>query len=388
MNIDRGRIAVALLFVIASNASAEQSAAKLLDDLKATREALPGVHQEFDSSRTFKTPHGSQTSHHQIILDFSGTKWREKTTSGAGNRTRLFDGNDLFLIEEDDNEYERVRKAKDMNLMPAPYAPFDLEWSKAKELGRQPCGFSSNDHTCIVFDVPVKSWAHIGQGSHIIRMTAGKSRFAMDSESGLVVQSYTEESVDDQKGGYTVSRTFIVRGVRYGKALDPVLLAIPTNAHEVKEFSKWDASRIRKQLVGKSAPELEVTDMKGAPVSLSSFKGKTVLLDFWTTWCPPCLADAPALDDLYRKYADKNLMIVGISVNEDRETVEDFLHKHSHSFPIVLTTENEMPRAYQLSAFPTYIVIDPNGAINSAFDGDQGFGDLRKHLEKAGMEIH
>lgn len=175
MGVMRSRVVVAFLFAIASNARAEQSAAKLLDDLKAKREALPGVHQEFDSSNTFKTPHGPQTSHRQIILDMSGTKWREKTTSGAGERTRLFDGNDLFLIEEEDNEYQRVRKSKDVNLAPAPYAPFELEWSKAKELGRQPCGFSSNDHTCIVLDVPVKSWAHIGQGSHIIRMTEGKT---------------------------------------------------------------------------------------------------------------------------------------------------------------------------------------------------------------------
>jgi len=387
-NIKRSHVVVAFLFAIGSIARAEQSAAKLLDDLKAKREALPGVHQEFDSTHTFKTPHGIQTSHHQIILDLSGTKWREKTTSGAGTRTRFFDGNDLFLIEDEENEFERVRKGKDVNLAPAPYAPVELEWSKAKELGRQPCGFSTNDHTCIVFDVPAKPWVHLGQGSHIIRMADGKCRFAMDSDNGLIVQSYTEEAVDDQKGGYTISRTFIVKGMRYGKAPDPELLALPVSAHEVKEFTRWDANRIRKDLVGKPAPELEVTDMKGGLVSLSSLKGKTVLLDFWTTWCPPCLADAPALDDLYRKYADKNLMIIGISVNEDRETVQGFLHKHSHSFPIVLTTENEMPRAYQLGAFPTYIVIDPNGVVASAFDGDRGFGDLRKNLEKAGMEMH
>jgi thiol-disulfide isomerase/thioredoxin len=116
-------------------------------------------------------------------------------------------------------------------------------------------------------------------------------------------------------------------------------------------------------------------------------KGKTVLLDFWTTWCPPCLADAPVLDDLYRKYADKNLMILGISVNEDRETVENFLQKHGHNFPVILATENEMPRAYQIGEFPTYSVIDPNGAVNTAFDGDQGFGELRKHLAKPGWKL-
>ena len=122
-------------------------------------------------------------------------------------------------------------------------------------------------------------------------------------------------------------------------------------------------------------------------MALSAFKGKTVLLDFWTTWCPPCRADAPALDKLYRKYREQDLMIVGISVSEERAIVEKFLKEHPHSFPVVLTSENEMPRAYQIGVFPTYIVIDRDGTVASAVQGDQGFGELRKLLKKAGLEI-
>jgi thiol-disulfide isomerase/thioredoxin len=72
------------------------------------------------------------------------------------------------------------------------------------------------------------------------------------------------------------------------------------------------------------APELAVTDLKGVLVTLSAFKGKTVVLDFWTTWCPPCRADGPALERLYKKYGEKELVIVGISVSEDRTVVEKF----------------------------------------------------------------
>jgi thiol-disulfide isomerase/thioredoxin len=386
------RLATAVaLIAIVSDASAQQSASKLLNDLKSKRETLSGIHQEFESTQTFTSTHGTQTSRRQII-DLSGKNWRERSVSGAGNRVRIFDGNDLFMIEDEDDEYIRVKrkdKDKENDPEPAPYGTFDLDWAKAKELGRQPCGFATVDHTCIVFDVPVKGWAHIGRGSHITRMTGGVSRFAVDSENGLLIQSNTQETIDDERGGYRQERTFILKGMRYGKASDRALFALPTSGmREVKEFTKWNAGRIRKQLAGKPAPELEVTDIKGKPVSLSALKGKTVLLDFWTTWCPPCLADAPVLDDLYRRYADKNLMIVGMSVDEDRETVEHFLQKHAHNFPVVLTTENEMPRAYQLGLFPTYIVIDPNGTVNTAFDGDQGFGELRKHLAKAGTETH
>jgi thiol-disulfide isomerase/thioredoxin len=156
---------------------------------------------------------------------------------------------------------------------------------------------------------------------------------------------------------------------------------------EVKELSRWNAAKIKKQLAGKPAPELAVTDIERKSVALSAFKGKTVLLDFWTTWCPPCRADAPALDKLYRKYREQDLMIVGISVSEERAIVEKFLKEHPHSFPVALTSENEMPRAYQIGVFPTYIVINRDGTVASAVEGDQGFGELRKLLKKAGLEI-
>jgi len=131
---------------------------------------------------------------------------------------------------------------------------------------------------------------------------------------------------------------------------------------------------------------MALNNLKGTPVSLSGLKGKTVLLDFWTTWCPPCRADGPALEKLYTKYGDKDLMVIGISVSEEREIVEKFLKEHPHTYPIVLTSENEMPRAYQIAVFPTYIVIDRDGTVTTAVEGDKGFGDLRKLLKKAGLE--
>jgi thiol-disulfide isomerase/thioredoxin len=139
-------------------------------------------------------------------------------------------------------------------------------------------------------------------------------------------------------------------------------------------------------LAGKLAPELQVTDIQGKAISLAELKGKTVLLDFWTTWCPPCQADAPSINKLNQKYGDKNLAIVGISVSEEREIVEKYLKKHLHSYPVVLSSENEMPRPYQIGVFPTYLIISPDGTLITAEEGDKGFGKLRKELQKAGLE--
>jgi thiol-disulfide isomerase/thioredoxin len=132
---------------------------------------------------------------------------------------------------------------------------------------------------------------------------------------------------------------------------------------------------------------LAVTDIQGKQVTLPSLKGKTVLLDFWTTWCEACRADGSALDKLYAKYGGQNLEIIAISVSEDRAIVEKFLKQHRHSYQIVLTSENEMPRPFQIGVLPTYIVIERDGNIAGVVEGDQGFSDLRKMLKRAGMEV-
>lgn len=128
-------------------------------------------------------------------------------------------------------------------------------------------------------------------------------------------------------------------------------------------------------------------DIAGKEIRLADLKGKTVLLDFWTTWCPPCRADAPSLDKLHKKFGGKELAIIGISVSEERAVVEKYLKEHPKAYATVLSTENELPRPYQIGRFPTYLVIDAEGKVASVAQGDQGFAELRRMLRKAGMEV-
>jgi thiol-disulfide isomerase/thioredoxin len=140
-------------------------------------------------------------------------------------------------------------------------------------------------------------------------------------------------------------------------------------------------------LGGKAAPELNVMDMRGNRISLAELKGKTILLDFWATWCPRCRDDAPDLEKLHRKYGDRELAIVGVSVGEDRVPVEAYLRGRAHEYPNVLAIEHDLPRPYQVEVLPTYIVIDRNGNVSAATEGDQGFNELRRLLKKAGLDV-
>jgi len=375
------------MLLVALNAGGQTPASGLWTEFKAKREKLPSLHQEFDVSRTFKAVSGDQSSKRQIVLDMSHGQWREKSVTGSGSHIKIFDGKDLFFMEEGGDEFVRTKRHSREDPLPSPYSSGDPNWSKAMEVERRPCGIPGSDHLCILLEVPLKPWIR-NNGPNATRMLNGSARIFIDTETGLLVALRTVELIDNQKGGYQSHVSYVLKRMTYGVPAEESLFKLPSNdMSEVKELSSWNAAKIKKQLSGKPAPDLRATDIEGRPLALSSFKGKTVLLDFWTTWCAPCRADGPALDKLYSKYGERDLTIIGISVSEERTIVEKFLREHPHSFQIVLTTENEMPRPYQVGVLPTYIIINRDGTVAAAAEGDQGFSDLRRLLKKAGLEI-
>ncbi|MDP8990164.1 MAG: TlpA family protein disulfide reductase [Acidobacteriota bacterium] len=370
------------------NAAAETPASRLWLELKAKRDNLPSVYQEFEVSRTFKTARDTQAAQWKIVLDMSHGQWREKSIRGSGNRIRIFDGSDLFVMEGDSEYLRPKRSPKEDRPAPSAYTSSDVEWTKAVELERRPCAIPGVEHTCVLLEMPMKRWARPSSSGRLTTLLGGTKRLVLDTETGLLLTSRAVFTIDNQRGGYQTDVLYVAKRLSSSGAADVSLFQQPpADMKEVKELSRWNAARMKKQLIGKPAPELEVNDLQGEPLALTAFKGKTVLLDFWASWCPPCRADGPALDKLYKKYGQQELMILGISVSEDRAIVEKYLGEHPHAFPVVLTTENEMPRPYQIGIFPTYIVIDKDGNVTAAVEGDKSFGELRGLLKKAGLEL-
>jgi thiol-disulfide isomerase/thioredoxin len=363
---------------------ADSPATQTWSDCVAKRERLVSAHQEFEVSQTLKTTTGSQSSKRQLILDLASLRRREISVSGSGKRIRIFDGKDVLSTEEGGEEFIRLKPKAKEPPVPSPYDTAEPDWSKAVLSERQSCGIPGREDQCVAVEAPVKPWMR----GNTVKMLQGDERMVFHLDSGLLFAVRITEVLANPQRRYQRDTVYTLKRLGYGAVVDEKLFELPPGGlREVKQLSRWDAPKIRKQLAGKPAPELEVTDMQGQPVSLSAFHGKTVPLDFWTTWCPPCRADAPALDKLYRKNGSRDLMIVGVSVSQDRPVVEKFLKEHPHEFPIVLTTENEMPRPYEVGAFPTYIVIDRDGNLTSAAEGDQGFSELRRLLKKAGLEV-
>ena len=121
---------------------------------------------------------------------------------------------------------------------------------------------------------------------------------------------------------------------------------------------------------GKPAPSFTLQDLKGKTVSLSDFKGKVVVLDFWATWCPPCVKEIPHFIALYEQYKDQGFAIVGISVDrEGISVVKSFARKYQVNYPILMT-DGQVDKAYGgIPSIPTTFVIDSAGNIRQKYVG-------------------
>ncbi|MDA3903764.1 MAG: TlpA disulfide reductase family protein [Desulfuromusa sp.] len=117
-------------------------------------------------------------------------------------------------------------------------------------------------------------------------------------------------------------------------------------------------------LVGKVAPDFTLTDMQGQQVSISQFRGKVVILNFWATWCPPCREEMPSMEKLYRDHQDQGLVMLAVNVEENgKGLVSKFLQKTPYSFPILLDSENTAQNAYGVFRLPESFIIDRNGIV-------------------------
>jgi cytochrome c biogenesis protein CcmG/thiol:disulfide interchange protein DsbE len=126
---------------------------------------------------------------------------------------------------------------------------------------------------------------------------------------------------------------------------------------------------------GPMAPDFSLQDLSDQKVSLSDFRGKVVLLDFWATWCPPCRMSIPELVKLQDKYRDDGLEILGISLDDPQDELSRYLKEFKEKYKInyrILRFNNKVMQDYfgmESPAIPTMFVIDRDGKIREKIVG-------------------
>ena len=114
------------------------------------------------------------------------------------------------------------------------------------------------------------------------------------------------------------------------------------------------------------APDFSLYDLEGNPVSISDFRGEPVILNFWATWCGPCVYEMPLLQQVYDELSAEELVLLTINTGESASRVEDFLQANNYSLPVLLDRNQEVALKYGIRYIPTTFFIDKDGAIQDA----------------------
>ncbi len=137
-------------------------------------------------------------------------------------------------------------------------------------------------------------------------------------------------------------------------------------------------------LSGQKAPEFSLKDTKGNTVTLSSLKGKVVLLNFWATWCPPCKAEMPAMSRLSQLLQNKGLAVIAISTDRSPQDVTKYLRENPVSFPVLLDPDLQVSKSsYKVFMVPTTFLIDKRGIIIRKYFSEQDWTkpEIMKEIE-------
>ena len=158
---------------------------------------------------------------------------------------------------------------------------------------------------------------------------------------------------------FVVAVTVILSGCQAAGGQSPE----PTRGKPAASPSKPASGDNTGLSVGKTAPDFAMEMLDGGTKQLSDFRGKPVFLNFWATWCGPCINEMPDLQKAHEDYGDK-ITFLGINCAEDKSVVEKFL-KDNYSYTQALDTKSEIGKLYQIQAIPLSLVLDSDGVIMS-----------------------
>jgi thiol-disulfide isomerase/thioredoxin len=122
---------------------------------------------------------------------------------------------------------------------------------------------------------------------------------------------------------------------------------------------------------GSRAPEIAGLSLAREPLSLSDIKGKVTVVNFWASWCPPCIAELPALQNLYDALRDQGIQVVGIAVDDTIEDIAALAAQYKLTFPIIVDTKAMSRRLYEIKGLPETFVLDEKQQVMLVIDPEE-----------------
>lgn len=138
--------------------------------------------------------------------------------------------------------------------------------------------------------------------------------------------------------------------------------------------------KIKSQAKVDSSVDFKLESVDGKEYSISDFKGKKIILNFFATWCPPCRAEIPDFEKFHKD--NKDVVLIGINIQEDREKVKEFLEEMGVSYIVLLDRDGKIASAFGIEGIPTTFLLDENGRIVAKNVGMMTYDGLTKFVEQ------
>ncbi len=137
--------------------------------------------------------------------------------------------------------------------------------------------------------------------------------------------------------------------------------------------------------VGQPVSEIVLPDLEGGTFRLSEHRGKVVIINFWASWCPPCVDEMPSLERLHRALRDKGLEVVAISVDDSIEVIERFQRENGLSFTMLFDEDAKVAHGFQTFKYPETYIVDKEGRLLSKIVGPRNWITPAIMLEVVGL---
>lgn len=142
----------------------------------------------------------------------------------------------------------------------------------------------------------------------------------------------------------------------------------------------------RVPVVGMEVEDFRLTDLDGNQQSLSQYRGKIVLLNFWATWCKPCTTEMPAMQASFDKLRDKGFVVLAINELEDDAKVREHIKTYGHTFPVLMDRDNKVANQFGVFGLPVSVFIDQQGRVQEYIKGglltEQMIHDVVARIQK------
>jgi thiol-disulfide isomerase/thioredoxin len=216
-------------------------------------------------------------------------------------------------------------------------------------------------------------WAGSGDPTRVAGWEVGDWCWATvgpaDDRADVLVRLHHKELLGKGHGFTSIANALakMDAGPKYVQDEGDLLIADRTRP----EVAVWmlQAKKVRQEIGTKPAPALAARRWFNAPdgLELDKLRGKVVLLDFWGTWCGPCVQKLPRTEELHQKYKDRGLVVIGVHSAQDGDKVADFLKAKGFTFPVAID-QGGTAKQYAIEAWPTYFLIDKSGKVAWGFE--------------------